>query len=179
MPDTATPQFNIQIGNELTWNVQPILHEIRHALRKLIDSGENGWTHGDFTATATPHFHVDTYMAYAGLYSWWCGTFDYDADGGYGNSWDDRLAIPELDLTGSTYPILTFAYRYDSEPAYDFTYVQAESGGVYVNLNNGYDGVAPWTDIGIYGFVLAAYDNPLHARFRFVSDGAWPDEDGD
>ena len=41
MPDTATPQFNIQIGNELTWNVQPILHEIKHALRKLIDSGEN------------------------------------------------------------------------------------------------------------------------------------------
>lgn len=41
MPDTATPQFNIQTGNELTWNVQPILHEIKHALRKLIDSGEN------------------------------------------------------------------------------------------------------------------------------------------
>jgi hydrogenase-1 operon protein HyaF len=41
MPDTAIPQFNIQIGNELTWNVQPILHEIRHALRKLIDSGNN------------------------------------------------------------------------------------------------------------------------------------------
>lgn len=41
MPDTTAPQFNIQIGNELTWNVQPILHEIRHALRKLIDSGEN------------------------------------------------------------------------------------------------------------------------------------------
>jgi hydrogenase-1 operon protein HyaF len=41
MPDTATPQFNIQIGNELTWNVQPILHEIRHALGKLIENGEN------------------------------------------------------------------------------------------------------------------------------------------
>ena len=41
MPDTATPQFNIQIGNELTWNVQPILHEIKHALRKLTESGES------------------------------------------------------------------------------------------------------------------------------------------
>jgi hydrogenase-1 operon protein HyaF len=29
-------QFNIQIGNELTQNVQPILHEIRHALKELI-----------------------------------------------------------------------------------------------------------------------------------------------
>jgi hydrogenase-1 operon protein HyaF len=41
MPDTTSQQFNIQIGNELTWNVRPILHEIRHALGKLIESGEN------------------------------------------------------------------------------------------------------------------------------------------
>jgi hydrogenase-1 operon protein HyaF len=33
-------QFNIQIGDDLTWNVQPILHEVRHALKQLIDSGE-------------------------------------------------------------------------------------------------------------------------------------------
>jgi hydrogenase-1 operon protein HyaF len=36
----ALAQFNIQIGDELTWNVQPILHEVRHALKHLIDSGE-------------------------------------------------------------------------------------------------------------------------------------------
>ena len=40
MSETTTPQFNIQIGNELTWNVQPILHEIRHALAALIETGE-------------------------------------------------------------------------------------------------------------------------------------------
>jgi hypothetical protein len=108
-----------------------------------------------------------------------CGTFDYDADGGYGNSWDDRLIIPELDLTGSTYPILTYAFRHHSEIGYDYTYVQAESLGVYKDLNRGYEGFAPWTDIGIYGFVLDTYDNPLHARFRFLSDGGWSDEDGD
>ena len=34
------PQFNIQIGNELTWNVLPLLHEIKHALKNLIDTGE-------------------------------------------------------------------------------------------------------------------------------------------
>ena len=33
-------QFNIQTGNELTWNVQPILHEIRHALEELLSSGK-------------------------------------------------------------------------------------------------------------------------------------------
>jgi hydrogenase-1 operon protein HyaF len=37
---TSLAQFNIQIGDDLTWNVQPILHEVRHALKQLIDSGE-------------------------------------------------------------------------------------------------------------------------------------------
>ena len=131
----------------------------------------------DLSAGAVSHFHWDTYMAFDGM-SWWCGNFDFDADGGYGNSWDDRLVIPELDLSGATYPILTYAFRHDSEVGYDFTYVQAESAGAYVNLNRGYDGAAAWTDIGIYGFILATYDNPFHARFRFLSDGAWSDEDG-
>jgi hydrogenase-1 operon protein HyaF len=41
MSEPSLPQFNIQIGNDLTWNVQPILHEIRHALRKLLETGES------------------------------------------------------------------------------------------------------------------------------------------
>ena len=40
MNQAGVPQFNIHAGNELTWNVKPILHEIRHALEKLSDSGE-------------------------------------------------------------------------------------------------------------------------------------------
>ena len=139
----------------------------------------SAWSSADLSAGAAPHFHWDTYMAYLGAgQSWWCGNFDYDTNGGYGNSWDDRLVIPTLDLSVATYPILTYAFRHDSEVAYDFTYVQAESMGAFVNLNRGYDGVAPWTDIGIYGFVLVPYDDPLMARFRFIADGAYSDEDG-
>ena len=139
-----------------------------------IEGDVSAWSTVDLSAGAAPHFHWDTYMAYLGAgQSWWCGSFDYDLDGGYGNSWDDRLVIPPLDLTVATYPILTYAFRHDSETAYDFTYVQAESMGAYVNLNRGYDGAAPWTDIGIYGFVLVPYDNPLNARFRFIADGAY------
>ena len=33
-------QFNIHTGTELTQNVKPILHEIRHALARLSESGE-------------------------------------------------------------------------------------------------------------------------------------------
>ncbi len=142
-----------------------------------VESGENGWTHVDNTATAEPRFHVDTYMAYSGS-SWWCGTFDYDANGGYGNSWDDRLSLPPVDWTGSTEPVLTFVYRCDSEPGYDLTYVQAESSGVFVSLNSGYDGTTPWSDVGVYGFLIAEYDSPFVGRFRFLSDGSASDEDG-
>ena len=34
-------QFNIQIGDQLTWNVKPLLHEIRHALRDLAEHGRS------------------------------------------------------------------------------------------------------------------------------------------
>jgi len=132
-------------------------------------------------------FHVDTYMGPSGEVPpggllgscvWWSGNFDYDADGGYGNSWDDRLVIPTVNLSAAIYPVLTFFYRHDSEPDHDFTYVQAESNGVFVDLNWGYDGYQPWTDIGIYGFLLMTYDDPFIGRFRFRSDAAGSDEDG-
>jgi len=164
-----------------------------------LEPEDAGWAHGDFTAVATPHFHVSTYMAYARGHSWWCGTFDYDADGGYGNSWDDRLDVPPV-ITAveptswsaikaryrespapersrdPIYPVITLAYRNDTEPGYDFTYVDAESAGAFVHLNRGFDGVHPW---GMTGFYLGNKDSPYVCRMRFVSDGAWSDEDGD
>jgi hypothetical protein len=146
-----------------------------------MESGENGWTHVDNTIGATPKFHLDTYYAYDGTYSWWCGEFDagYTGGDGYGNNWDQRLVVPDTDVSGSTYPVLTFAYRYDSEPTYDYTYIQAESVGVYVDLAPPYTGSSGgWHDVGAYGALLGSYDNPARIRFRFVSDGAYSDADG-
>lgn len=166
-----------------------------------------GWQSVDPTVDWYPRFHVDSYMAYAGDYSWWCGCFDYDANGGYGNGWIEWMVLPPIDLSGCSaveevswgelkamyrdgtpervpaspvdclYPVFTFAYRHDSEDSYDFTWVQAESNGVYVNLNRGYDGVAPWTDVGPYGYLLLGYDNPVQLRFEFQSDPIWSDQD--
>ena len=34
-------KFNIQIGDTLTHNVKPLLHEIKHALDKLIETGKS------------------------------------------------------------------------------------------------------------------------------------------
>jgi len=178
-------------------------------------SEPTGWTTVDLTATAAPHFHPDSYQAYDDPafeddVSWWCGNFDYDADGGYGNSWDDRLVLPSVqigtsaveeinwgvikslyrdDANGSSrptrdprpevMPVLTFAYRHDSEIGYDYTYVEAESLGVWRPLNSGYDGSSGgWQDLGAYGFVLSDYGDPVNLRFRFISDGSFSDEDG-
>ena len=40
MSDSTATQFNIQIGDELTWNVMPLLHEVKHAMDKLINQNE-------------------------------------------------------------------------------------------------------------------------------------------
>jgi len=151
-----------------------------------MESGEGDWTHGDFTAGAIPHFHRSTFLPYEGTYSWWCGTLDYDEpgedEGGYGNDWVDYLVVPDLDLDGlgSAYPIMTFAYRFDLEPDYDYAWIEAESLGVYTNLNRGYTGSSSgWQDYGIFGFLLGDYDQaPFSARFHVRSDGGYSDEDG-
>jgi hydrogenase-1 operon protein HyaF len=38
--NSAAAQFNIQLGDTLTWNVNPLLHEVKHALHNLIENGE-------------------------------------------------------------------------------------------------------------------------------------------
>jgi len=45
MSNTSIPvmteiKFNIQVSNELTQNVKPLLHEIKHALDALIETGK-------------------------------------------------------------------------------------------------------------------------------------------
>jgi len=41
MSQVGISQFNIQIGDALTRNVEPILHEVRHALEKLLSNAES------------------------------------------------------------------------------------------------------------------------------------------
>jgi hydrogenase-1 operon protein HyaF len=40
IPVTKAVKFNIQVGDELTQNVKPLLHEIKHALDNLIETGQ-------------------------------------------------------------------------------------------------------------------------------------------
>jgi hypothetical protein len=169
----------------------PSFEAIRPSARNTVfwhedmESGAAGWYSVDEGYSVDEiKFHVDAYYAYPDGtppdYSYWCGELnpDFISGDGYGNSWDQRLDLPQIDLTGAVYPILTFCYRHDSEPDFDFTWVQAESLGEYVDLNQGYTGVSSgWQCTGAYGYVLLPYGNPLRVRFRFVSDAEWSDED--
>lgn len=42
MPQTDTPELKVEVGEVFTHNVLPLLHEIRHALAHLLETGETG-----------------------------------------------------------------------------------------------------------------------------------------
>lgn len=131
--------------------------------------------------TPTDWWHTDTLNAYAGTNSWWCGD---EGDGwpggwGYGNSWNQWIQTPEMSLPASGTYTLDFMHRYDVEPGYDYCYVEASTNGwsSYDNLASYNATQNTWTAASIDLSAYAGMD--VSVRFRFESDGAYSDEDGD
>jgi hypothetical protein len=152
-----------------------------------------GWTVTDITAQLKAYFHVDGPLcngavAVSGNQSMWCGEWPSSGDPwcgwgtlpGYGNSWSQALVSGDVPVAAT----LSYTTIWDSEPGYDYTYVQYWDN---VNLQ--------WVDIAGVNAGAGAYDGsggPLvegpfstglasgntKYRFNFVSDGAWSDEDG-
>jgi len=141
-----------------------------------LESGAPGWTHGDDSYQPV-RFHVDTYLAYDDPdhetdYSWWCGVLDpeYAGGAGYGNSWNQWLQLPPIDLEytavvqttwgaikgmyrdgsmvvppeddrgRSVVPVLSFRYRCDTEAGYDYVWIEVHDGHEWVAINDGYNG---------------------------------------
>lgn len=167
------------------------------AVEAVADAG--GGTRGDI------HFHASTLNAYGGALSWYCGVEDLTSDGGYGNNWLEYLELPPIDiyavpvrevswgtlksgyLTGqrsirsdrSDFPVVTFAYRTDTEWG-DYAILQYTDGGVWYDLSGILGGNSHgWEDVGAYGYNFPGeYDTPLRIRFKVVTDDAVSDEDG-
>jgi hypothetical protein len=91
---------------------------------------------------------------------------------GYGNAWNQMLVSDAFPFTGT----LTFSYSgfFNSEPDYDFTYVEYDAGEGRWQEIAVYDGIND--TIAAHQLLLAQAQTKL--RFHFTSDGAWSDQDG-
>jgi hypothetical protein len=154
-----------------------------------------GWISVDRTAQIGDFFHVDDFAGLGGgdfgrliplegNQSLWCGArpdlnneylCGYATLPGYGNIWDQAFCTASC-LVVSGDVSLDFLITWDSEPGYDYTYVEYDTCADNWTEQFAYD------DIGT-GFASHVIDSTLHAgnlriRFHFVSDGAWSDGDG-
>ncbi len=150
-----------------------------------------GWTSIDNTAQVDVWFHVDDFaglgggdfgrlVALEGSKSLWCGTppgtdfylCSWFNAPGYGNSWNQICYSDRIEFTG----ILSWSFKcvIDSEPDWDFTYIEYDAGdNNWVEIDH-YDGV----DTLIVAEQLLLSQAATKLRFHFVADGAWSDQDG-
>ncbi|MBN2354737.1 right-handed parallel beta-helix repeat-containing protein [candidate division KSB1 bacterium] len=89
------------------------------------------WAMGDFRETNGLMWHADTFNAYSGS-SWWCGNSAY---GGYLNSHYQVMTTPDIDLSGTMAPDLSFMHYYATE--YDSTLTPEENrwDGCHVRIS--------------------------------------------
>jgi hypothetical protein len=139
--------------------------------------GLPGWTFLDRSGGPS-EFHVSTYYAYDDgtppNYSYWCGTFDYDADGGYGDGWREYLELPSIDLTDAVSPRLSFRYRHHSVNVRDVARVEVKHLGEYRELVSYAGNSVHWQQQ--LGLDIQPFDNPLEVRFHFRSNISVSDE---
>jgi hypothetical protein len=147
-----------------------------------------GWTRFDMTAQVDTFWHVEDYLEpelaglpgpLEGTKSAWCGAPPGPSDymcrwskpPGYGNGWKQWLITDPIPTTG----MVTFSYRgyFDSEPDYDYSYVEYYAADGWQSLAT-YTGVHKGVDV----FHIPSTTARTKLRFRFVSDGAWSNEDG-
>jgi hypothetical protein len=144
------------------------------------ENGGFGWTLVDRSRGGCD-FHVSTYCAYDDgtlpNYSYWCGTFDYDADGGYGDGWSETLLLPEIDLPVGHGPLkLRFRYRTFTYDHRDFAMVEVQHLGEYRTVWDSHGGSGTWNMSP--SIDLEPCDSPLKLRFRVRSNEDRSDEDG-
>ncbi len=149
----------------------------------------HGWTGVDFTANAAHHWSVtdDPALVCGGQRSLWLGR-RFPAGSpwpgpGYGNDWRQAVVFAHTvadPLTASTVR-WRLAICYDSEPGYDFSYLEYRQGGAWVVLAE-FDGSGTAQFDETFVYAPASYGGPsgdrIELRVRFRSDGIFSDEDG-
>ncbi|UCG50796.1 MAG: hypothetical protein JSW58_11380, partial [Candidatus Latescibacterota bacterium] len=153
----------------------------------LVGPDPEGWTSIDMTEpVAGPFFHVDTVMVPVGggIQAMWCGAHpdsttepfcEYLCLPGYGNSWSENLETPDgFGVTGDV--TFSFVANWDTEPGYDYVYVEyLGTGSLWQNLDT-IDGIGSNVPLS-YNILAANHDGTIKFRIRFESDSGWSDED--
>jgi hypothetical protein len=159
-----------------------------------------GWTGVDITAQIADFWHTENFVGMdanyqgnitviGGTYSLWCGArttateplCGYAALPGYGNGWDQAFCTVSCYADASTADI-TFDLAWDAEPGYDAVTLEIADCGSdnWVPLMGGtsvWDGQGSGTAVVADVTAAEAPSGLWEARFHFVSDGAWSDED--
>ncbi len=149
-----------------------------------------GWTRRDNGDQLDTFFHVEDFAGLGGgtfgrlvplegTRSLWCGARggnEYYSCGwvsapGYGNKWNQMWSTDAFYFSG----ILMWSYKCmtDSEPVWDFTLVEYDSGDRWKEITR-HDGI----DTFVAEHQIRITQAATKLRFHFVSDGAWSDEDG-
>ncbi|MBC8526668.1 MAG: hypothetical protein H8D22_07400 [Candidatus Cloacimonetes bacterium] len=178
----VSPEFTIPAGFPLYYYSMEVNIEFMRSSAGpgSIDEYYEVWI-VDKDAGVTDFWHTDTLNHYAGENSWWCGKFQAGWSGGwgYGNSWNQWVQTPVMALPALKDSIsLDFMQRSDSEPGFDFCYVEISNDNfiTFDNLATYDDAHNTWTAAHI---LLSSYAGQnVSVRFRFESDGGWSDEDG-
>jgi parallel beta helix pectate lyase-like protein len=161
--------------------------------------GMEGWMGWDLTYTPVTFFRrlsssdprwegppcVGATAGLEGNASFWAGVLPSEAESlgfvsgkGYGNLW--HVCIEHtFDYPGGNVA-LSFQYRNDTEPEFDYTYVFCDTGGtdrVEIASYTGLLGGAANFNLSP-GSELPVVAKPITLQFCFESDVAWSDEDG-
>lgn len=112
-------------------------------------------------------WHITDTSSHSPAQSWWCG--DNATFGQYSNLLDASLTTPEIIL--GTNSALSFWHKYDTEPGYDYGYVEySTDGGVQWNSLAAYNGSdTVWTK-QMYDMSFLPASTVIKIRFRFYSD---------
>ncbi|MBD3220864.1 hypothetical protein GF314_06440 [bacterium] len=142
----------------------------------------NGWTSEDATFSDESYWQVSDFNAVNGDYSYWCGTEFADGDLGYGNDWNQvvlfRYQVPDNAVSNTVNWSATI--QNDTEPGYDYTYMEWNQDGIW-NVLVQMDGDRTFNESHTFtynpGDYVGSGADEIQLRFRFASDGAWSDED--
>ncbi|MDH3215877.1 MAG: T9SS type A sorting domain-containing protein [Candidatus Krumholzibacteria bacterium] len=125
----------------------------------------------DFSGAGGPHAPID------GTQSLWCGRETIPGCAtcpGYGNMWLQYFESVAFPSSGDV--TVDFLIEYDSEPGYDFTYIQYLSKSDVWQTLDSYDGKG--AELASVVVPADSVDASVKLRFHFFSDGGYSDEDG-